>query len=405
MKLTSNPDLNCMVKDSEDYEVYQDGFLSDFKCIGDKCPDTCCKGWDMQLDRTTKSMYEFMMPELKDIIDNNGDHFIIKRDSKTDTCIKLEKGFCSIQKKHGENTLSDACFFYPRTMHKVGQRYHASAGFSCPETTRLTLFGENPFLMVSTHYPRIPYILKDYSNLVIPVEKIDEIHQFFKNLNDSEVTNKTLAKMLMLTRSLSNLPQEKWFDAINHLDKVALNLSPEIASQKLNPLYLLQSFIIIIKSCRKKITNRLQEVLNKAQQELEVKIDFETTDLIYDVDKFDFNNVTKKCLDNKLFVQHIMKRWLKGEISCFFYPFSGIGRNTVQRTQILIVKYALNYMLLSLNLINCEDVQNTTIQTIQSVSRFIDHLSDEKLFLKIIESYGWLEDSKLLGLLEDIDVK
>lgn len=33
-------------------------FVEDFACIGSKCEDSCCKGWDIHIDKATYKKYK-----------------------------------------------------------------------------------------------------------------------------------------------------------------------------------------------------------------------------------------------------------------------------------------------------------------------------------------------------------
>ena len=71
-------------------------FVEKFQCLGDKCEDTCCKGWGMQLDPVRKKLYEKEAPELMDAVTSGEAELIMKRDPETDYCVKFDDGWCSI---------------------------------------------------------------------------------------------------------------------------------------------------------------------------------------------------------------------------------------------------------------------------------------------------------------------
>ena len=33
--------------------IYKPVYYDDFRCIADKCPDSCCKEWEVQVDEKT----------------------------------------------------------------------------------------------------------------------------------------------------------------------------------------------------------------------------------------------------------------------------------------------------------------------------------------------------------------
>ena len=43
-------------------------YMNDFKCIGPNCIDTCCAGWDINIDKNTFKKYENGKGNLKELI-------------------------------------------------------------------------------------------------------------------------------------------------------------------------------------------------------------------------------------------------------------------------------------------------------------------------------------------------
>ncbi|NFT83825.1 lysine-N-methylase, partial [Clostridium botulinum] len=43
-------------------------YMEKFKCIGCKCTDTCCAGWDINIDEDTSSQYINSQCELKELV-------------------------------------------------------------------------------------------------------------------------------------------------------------------------------------------------------------------------------------------------------------------------------------------------------------------------------------------------
>lgn len=103
------------------HPLHSTAFVARFSCLGDKCEDTCCKSWSMQLDDVTFRKYESEAPELLDAVaqGHDGGH-IMRRDKQTDFCVKFTDGLCGIHKDYGSDFLGDACHFFPRVTRQVG---------------------------------------------------------------------------------------------------------------------------------------------------------------------------------------------------------------------------------------------------------------------------------------------
>ena len=39
-------------------KLYAPKYYKNFKCIADRCPHSCCIGWEIDIDRTTLTKYE-----------------------------------------------------------------------------------------------------------------------------------------------------------------------------------------------------------------------------------------------------------------------------------------------------------------------------------------------------------
>ena len=77
--------------------------LGEFACLGADCEDTCCKGWDMQLDQPHRDLYKSQAPELLDAVDEHDGQLIMRRDAETDFCVKYSSGLCLIHKEKDED--------------------------------------------------------------------------------------------------------------------------------------------------------------------------------------------------------------------------------------------------------------------------------------------------------------
>lgn len=63
-------------------------YFENFRCIADKCPDSCCKGWDVVVDDETNAYYQTVGGEfgrkLKNLtrIDDDGDRIFVSQNEK-----------------------------------------------------------------------------------------------------------------------------------------------------------------------------------------------------------------------------------------------------------------------------------------------------------------------------------
>ena len=107
---------------------------SEFTCIADKCPATCCSGWLIEIDEPSLDMYENFDGDdseyIRDRIDVQDSSF--KQQNNGDCAFLMENGLCYLQKNHGEEFLCTTCDMYPRHVEEfLGVREY-SLSVSCP---------------------------------------------------------------------------------------------------------------------------------------------------------------------------------------------------------------------------------------------------------------------------------
>jgi len=131
---------------------YSPQYVDKFSCLGSKCHETCCHGMYIDVDKETHSKYQKMkidgiknVPKLLVKKDNPTDqHFSLIKLKKDGYCSFLGKdGLCGIQKKYGENYLSNTCNSFPRKTISFVENKLVTLSMSCPEAARLCLSNKN----------------------------------------------------------------------------------------------------------------------------------------------------------------------------------------------------------------------------------------------------------------------
>ena len=126
--------------------------ISEFKCIGSECPDTCCAGWDnIPIDHETYKYYQTLNTKLGDELRNR----IARKDSKAPHFIIDEKGrcpflndvnLCKLVLSLGEDKLCYTCHTYPRKKEVFGNIVFLWLSVSCPEVARQLLSKSEPLI-------------------------------------------------------------------------------------------------------------------------------------------------------------------------------------------------------------------------------------------------------------------
>ena len=124
-------------------------YFQKFRCIADKCPDSCCKGWDVVVDDETNEYYKTVCGEfgekLKSLteIDGDGDRIFISQNERCPFWNSDE--LCDIYINLGENHLCKTCREFPRIMQDYTAFSEYLLSFACPEAARLILGTDNAY--------------------------------------------------------------------------------------------------------------------------------------------------------------------------------------------------------------------------------------------------------------------
>lgn len=112
-----------------------------FKCIADRCPKTCCAGWEIGIDEETYYFYQTVKGKTKEKLDRylkedaEGFHFELTKEGR---CPFLnEKNLCELYMEFGERGMSITCKEHPRFITECGDYCQIDISLSCPEANRL----------------------------------------------------------------------------------------------------------------------------------------------------------------------------------------------------------------------------------------------------------------------------
>lgn len=123
-------------------------YYKNFNCIADKCPDTCCAGWEIVVDDESAEKYSCAVGEIGKklrrsmAVDDDGDTVFV---SKNRRCPFLQSdNLCEIYIKLGKESLCRTCTLFPRHITELGSRKETGLSISCPEAARLIFSSAEP---------------------------------------------------------------------------------------------------------------------------------------------------------------------------------------------------------------------------------------------------------------------
>ncbi|MBO4905302.1 MAG: flagellin lysine-N-methylase [Lachnospiraceae bacterium] len=120
---------------------YRISWFDEFKCLGGSCPQTCCKGWVIPLEKEDCIRLKKISGRLGiRLFFATGGWTRAKFNPDSTTCPFHDKqGLCRIQKEKGHETIPWACQSYPRFFRNYGEFEECSLDLSCIAAARMML--------------------------------------------------------------------------------------------------------------------------------------------------------------------------------------------------------------------------------------------------------------------------
>lgn len=115
-----------------------------FRCIAEKCPDSCCQGWEVDVDENAAAFYLSLEGTLGDRLrqvlktEDGASHMVLENGRCP---MWRQDGLCQIQAERNHDALCQVCREYPRLYMDYGGFAEWGLELSCPEAARLIFEG------------------------------------------------------------------------------------------------------------------------------------------------------------------------------------------------------------------------------------------------------------------------
>lgn len=143
-------------------------YYKKFHCTADRCPDTCCAGWLIQIDSCSLKKYREMKGPIGNRLHNEVDWKRGYFRQYEGRCAFLnEENLCDLYLEGGGNSaFCHTCRSYPRHIEEFEGLREISLALSCPEAARLILTEQEPVRFISgekqgedENFPDFDYLL------------------------------------------------------------------------------------------------------------------------------------------------------------------------------------------------------------------------------------------------------
>lgn len=377
----------------ENIKMRYPGYIKEFKCIGGKCKDSCCIGWDIDIDKITfKQYYKVKDQEMKRMFQKNVhnndyctsddvDYGKVKLKGKKRCPFLDEENYCIIHSKLGEEYLSNVCSSFPRITNKIDGHYEMSLDVACPEAARILLLNKDG------------------------IEFKESKEKLGKHIVSSEIDTKS--------KKFNNSPI-KYFKEIRDLSiKIIQNRKFDLSER----LYILGDFINALeeeleenysnvpKFIKNYNTNSMNDSYEKNQINYLIQMDFfkkmiGLLDVDKQVDSISFKEFTKEVIsgfnlneeeyiskNSKLYIKafedynenfinnnsYIFENYLVNFIYNNIFPFSET-ESIFDGYIMLLTRYSfIRFYLVGKYLYNKQDSKENIVDFIQAFSKTIEH--------------------------------
>lgn len=190
-------------------------YYKKFTCIADKCPDTCCAGWEIVVDQESLEYYNGLNgsygEKVRSLIsvDDDGDSIFSPRKNRCPFLLK--NGLCEMYINLGHGALCRTCRQFPRHVTYFGARVETGISLSCPEAARLITESPDPitFETEEIHGSILPTAIDPemYFTLLEARKSAINIIQ-----NRKLTIENRICRFLMLSQELSPLIRKKRFE-------------------------------------------------------------------------------------------------------------------------------------------------------------------------------------------------
>ena len=217
-------------------KTYAPDYYNDFKCIADKCKNSCCIGWEIDIDDNTYKKYMSLNSPIGEKLRNNittdiPHSFKLRENEK---CPFLnENGLCELILTLGEDQLCDICALHPRYRNFYNTRTEIGLGLCCEAVGDIVLNKKTPTRLI---------VIDDDGETDVPDEAEEEIIKLRDNVldvvTDRSAPIKTRVKTLLESFQLPNEAQElsiflPLFASLEYMSPKSLPLFSSVTDEKI----------------------------------------------------------------------------------------------------------------------------------------------------------------------------
>ncbi len=152
--------------------------LARFRCLGGDCPDTCCGGWGVEVDRETRRRWRTLADarwrrRLRDALVRRPDgRTVLRLDARGRCVLHADDGLCELHRRFGPARLPLLCRLFPRRPLRMGGVVLENFSLACPEMVRLLLEDPDALADADRPVPLLPRAEDSAPGAFDPLERL-----------------------------------------------------------------------------------------------------------------------------------------------------------------------------------------------------------------------------------------
>lgn len=377
-------------------------YFEEFKCIGGECSDSCCIGWNIDIDKITfRKYFKVQDQEMKKMFQKNVqnnercssediDYGIVKL-KKDKRCPFLdEKNYCVIHSNLGEDYLSNVCTCFPRVTNKIDETYEMSLDVACPEAARLILLREEGINFIGKEEPLGKHIISAQIDTKLkavqktPLKYFKEVRDFCINIIQNREFNLN-ERLYILGDFISNIE--------------------DVIDKNLNDIPKLINSYDMRRAAKEFINDDINSLLGNDNMNYIIQMDFfkkmlKILKVDKEVDSIRFKEYTKEMINGYTYeglenlsgnsakyikafedynegdfnkYSYILENYLVNFIYNNMFPFNEV-MSLFDSYMMLLIRFSfIRFYLVGMNLDNKDDNRENMVEFIQVFSKTIEH--------------------------------
>ena len=315
-------------------------YFDTFQCIAKDCKDSCCIGWEIEIDQDKVTYYKEVKgpfgERLRANMKQDGENSFVLQEGR---CPFLNaSNLCDIYTELGEEALCHTCTQFPRVTVEYGKVIEKCLSISCEEAARIIVGGSEPVTFLESELEEesdsLEEMEEEEERYLLVLQKVREVSLSLLQDRSYSIEQRLCYLLLYCEEVQRAMNEQRLDDIVLNYNKVisALNKEEEKYKDKKTNYHLVEAFIE-----RMEFFSEL-EVLDEKWEESYLRVrDFFSamSEEKYREAHQEFAAYSK---DRTYEYEHIMVYFITRYFMKAFYDYNVLGKVKLAITSFLVIR-------------------------------------------------------------------